>query len=297
MLGSYTVESDSLTFRPRFPAMPGVATRAVFHVPGGADVKAVFEPARKQPAASTRVEHVYPSGGVLPANQLKFYVHFSAPMARGDAWKHIHLVNEGGAPVDLPFLEIDQELWDRQNRRLTILFDPGRIKRGVLPREQAGAAIEAGKQYALAIDRDWLDASGSPLREPFRKTFRVVPEYRAALDPKAWRIATPAAGTAGPLALDFPKPMDHALLARVIQVIGARGPVPGKIAIDREETQWRFVPDEPWKAGEYRLQVDRSLEDLAGNHIGRAFDVDTFDTVSKHLERTTVSLPFRIGQQ
>ena len=72
--------------------------------------------------------------------------------------------------------------------------------------------------------------------------------------------------------------------------------MPGKVAIERQETQWRFIPDEPWKAGEYRLKVDRSLEDLAGNHIGRAFDVDTFDAVSKHLERTTVSLPFRIAQ-
>lgn len=297
MLGTYTVENGCLTFRPRFPQTPGIPTRAVFHAPGGAEVTAVFAAGRNASAASTRVERVYPSAAALPANQLKFYVYFSAPMARGDAWRHIHLVNEAGTRVELPFLEIDQELWDRENRRLTILFDPGRIKRGVLPREQAGAAIEAGKRYTLAIDRDWLDAAGSPLREAFSKTFHVVPEYRTALDPKAWRIAVPIAGTTRALLVDFPKPMDYALLSRVIQVISARGPVRGQVVIDHDETQWRFTPNELWKAGEYLLQIDQSLEDLAGNHIGRAFDVDTFDPVSKNLERTTVSLPFRIAQQ
>jgi len=91
------------------------------------------------------VQHVFPSAAALPANQLKFYVQFSAPMSRGEAWKHIRLLNHEGKPVDLPFLELDQELWDPNYQRLTILFDPGRIKRGLLPREEAGPIIEQGK--------------------------------------------------------------------------------------------------------------------------------------------------------
>jgi hypothetical protein len=40
--------------------------------------------------------------------------------------------------------------------------------------------------------------------------------------------------------------------------------------------------------------VDTALEDLAGNHIGEAFDIDTFDHVTEHITSKTISLPFRI---
>ena len=61
------------------------------------------------------------------------------------------------------FVEIQQELWDTNNTRLTVLFDPGRIKRGVLPNEQLGPPIVDGKHYTLLIDRGWQDARGVPL--------------------------------------------------------------------------------------------------------------------------------------
>jgi hypothetical protein len=69
-----------------------------------------------------------------------------------------------------------------------------------------------------------------------------------------------------------------------------------RITVDRNETQWRYVPNEPWKPGDYNLVVDTSLEDLAGNRIGRPFDIDTFEPVSQRVIRKTVSLPFRVGQ-
>jgi hypothetical protein len=39
------------------------------------------------------------------------------------------------------------------------------------------------------------------------------------------------------------------------------------------------------------------LEDLAGNRVGRAFDVDLFQEVTAQIQRETVSIPFRIGNQ
>jgi hypothetical protein len=292
VLGAYSIESGSLVFRPRFPLAAGVRARAVFRPPHGTAVSAVFEIPKADLTSSTRVHHVYPSTDLLPDNQLKFYVFFSAPMRRGDAWQHIHLLDQKGAPVDLPFLELDQELWDRDYRRLTVLFDPGRIKRGLLPLAEAGPAIEDGKQYTLVIDKDWQDARGAPLVEGFRKPFRVGPADRSPPDPAKWRISPPKANTSGALVVDFHKPMDYALLLRLLEIPG----VAGTVTVDQQETEWRFVPSHPWKAGEYSVVVDTALEDLAGNRIGRAFDVDTFERVSEHLSRKTISLPFRIGQ-
>src|SRR5262249_55419183 len=146
---------------------------------------------------------VYPSTGLLPDNQLKFYVYFSAPMRRGEAWQRIHLLDEHGAAVELPFLELDQELWDRDYKRFTVLFDPGRIKRGLLPLSEVGPAIESGKQYTLVVDREWLDARGAPLEAGFRKSFRVGSADRTPPDPSQWHVRSPKPGTSEPLIIDF----------------------------------------------------------------------------------------------
>ena len=90
--------------------------RAVFQPPEGPAVESVFDiPAAAPIPSTTRVAHVYPSTNVLPANALKLYVYFDAPMRKGDSWKHLHLLRDG-APVAYPFLELDQELWDRDQR-------------------------------------------------------------------------------------------------------------------------------------------------------------------------------------
>jgi len=292
MFGSYSIEDGSLIFRSRFPLAPGVRTRAVFRVPKGSPVEAVFDSRQAPPVSSTVVEHVYPSIDLLPDNQLKFYLHFSAPMSRGEAWRRIHLLDQNGVAVELPFLEVDQELWDREYRRLTVLFDPGRIKRGLLPLQEVGPAIQAGKSYTLLIDKDWLDARGVPLQEGFRKPFRVGPAERTPPDPAKWRVTAPRAGTLDPLVLDFRKSMDWALSLRLLDIPGVRGTA----VLEGNETQWRFTPESPWKAGSYKIVIDTSLEDLAGNRIGRPFDVDVFEKVTAKISGKTVSLPFRIGQ-
>lgn len=291
MLGSYSVTRGALVFRPQWPIAAGLHLRAVFHPSGIAPVEAGFDTPKAAPAVATRIEQIYPSTDTLPANTLKLYIYFSAPMRRGEAWQHIKLLDEHGAAVELPFLEIDQELWDPTNTRLTVLFDPGRIKRGLLPLNESGPNIQEGRRYTLSIARDWLDAAGSPLAAAFKKPFHVMADEREPVEPAKWRIAAPKEGTADPLVVTFPRPLDYALLQHTITVSG----VAGKVAVARGETEWRFTPDAPWKAGSYQLTVETSLEDLAGNRVGRPFDVDTFREVTRQIETPTVSVPFRIG--
>jgi hypothetical protein len=293
MLGAYTVEGSVLTFRPRWALTPGMHVRAVFHLPDAAPVEASFDTPKSAPAAATRVEHVYPTTDILPSNTLKLYIYFSAAMRRGEAWQHIRLLDAKGAVVKLPFLEIDQELWDPANTRLTVLFDPGRIKRGLLPLRESGPNIEEGQHYTLVIGHEWLDANGAPLAANFAKPFRVVEAERTPVEPAQWHISPPRAGSADALIVDFPRPLDYALLQRAIAVDG----VQGKVEVVRGETQWRFTPEVPWKQADYRLTVNTTLEDLAGNRVGRAFDVDKFQEVTRQIQTETISIPFRIGNQ
>ena len=90
--------------------------------------------------------------------------------------------------------------------------------------------------------------------------------------------------------ITFPKPLDFALLQHEIEVKG----VSGSVAVARGETEWRFTPDRPWTAGAHQIVVRTTLEDLAGNHILRAFDVDVFDPITRRVTAETVSIPLRI---
>jgi hypothetical protein len=42
--------------------------------------------------------------------------------------------------------------------------------------------------------------------------------------------------------------------------------------------RWIFTPREPWRAGSYQLLALDILEDIAANQIGRAFEVDNFES-------------------
>jgi hypothetical protein len=302
MLGTYRIEAGVVRFEPRFPLQPGLRYRAVWdaaQLPDAAGPKraaVVFEFALpKPPSVPTRLVQVYPTTNKLPENQLKFYLHFSAPMSRGEAYRHIHLIDARGKEVDLPFLELDEELWDPAGKRFTLFFDPGRIKRGLKPREEFGPALEEGKSYTLVIDRGWRDAQGNPLTEAHRKAFSVGAPDDAPVDPKAWKLAAPAAGTTAPLTVEFPESLDQALLERLLRVTDAGSrTLAGKVVIDREETRWKFTPDQPWQAGTHALTFEAILEDLAGNSIGRPFEVDVFRTIQKQVKPETLRIPFEV---
>ncbi len=288
MLGRYSFASNTLHFEPMFPLEPGVTYRAV--LAGEKPVVAVFRVPKRATSPTTVVSRIYPSADVLPENLLKFYVHFSAPMSRGGIYNYIELRGESGRPIELPFLELDEELWDPPMQRLTLFIDPGRIKRGVKPLEEVGPALEAGKAFSLVIRRDWHDATGAPLKSDFVKKFRVGPPDRDPPDPGTWKIEPPKAQTTDPLRVHFPKPMDHALALRLFSVENVQV---AKTMLD-DERQLILAPEKPWQPGSYKLLTQMTIEDLAGNNIGKPFEVDVFNGVQRRLTNSVVAVPFQV---
>ena len=285
ILGTQT----SGTFTPRFLLTPGVKYRAVWKPTQGPTQTHRFELPRPT-TARAKVEQVFPTTHRLPENQLKFYLHFTGPMSRGEAYRHIHLKDSQNKTVELPFLELDEELWDRNARRLTLFFDPGRIKRGLVPHHEAGVPLIKGRAYTLVIDAAWPDAAGQAMAQGFTKAFTVVEADRTAPTLASWKLTLPRPHTKEPVTLDFPEPLDRALLDRMIRVRGTAG----TITIEREETRWRFTPNGPWQPGDYEVEVDSILEDLAGNKLNRLFDVDVFDRVDKRVVPETLRLRFTL---
>ncbi len=294
--GTLSLDGTSVRFRARFPLQPGLSYRAEYQPvrPAGAKtLSQTFRAPKKAITPATTITAVYPTQDVLPENQLKFYLHFSAPMSRGEIYHRVHLLNEAGKEIDLPFLELEQELWDARQQRITLLFDPGRIKRGLKPREEVGPVLEDGKKYTFVIDADWPDAEGNPLAKGFRKSFRSGPPDDQIVDLTRWKITSPQAGDKSPLIIQFPKAMDEALAERLIWVETADGkPVPGISILTDHEHRWEFRPEAKWVGGNYRIAVDSTIEDLAGNSIAKPFEIDVLRPVEKRIQVNIHHLPF-----
>ena len=302
VLGEYAVVDAALRFTPLFPFDQGRQYQVRFEparVPGAhADDIGVIETTVGRPAStdvpSTVVTHVYPTGDLVPENLLRMYVEFSAPMGRKSGVEYISLLDHTGQEIPGAVLPLDYEFWSPDHTRFTVFFDPGRVKKGILPNQQMGRPLEKGRLVTLVISREWRDEHGLPLKEEFRRVLRVGPTDTEPLDTAAWRIQTPAAGGRSGVVVTFPEPLDHGLLMRALGVTRDGKEVEGDIAVDQLETRWTFTPREPWRSGTYQLLALDILEDLAGNQIGRAFEVDNFDTVDKGPNPQTIRVPFNV---
>jgi hypothetical protein len=301
MLGRYRVNGDALEFTPMFPLDPGRKYDVVFdasRMPKRRVVPLVVAtvglPAIER-TPSTTVVRMLPTADVLPENLLRVYLEFSAPMSRESGRNFITLLDENGQEVKDAFLAIDVEFWSLDYKRYTLLFDPGRVKRGILPNELYGRALTPGKRFTIQVDPKWRDGNGQPLAAPFKRTFLVGPADMAPMQLADWKLQMPKPLTRAPLVVSFSKPLDHGLLQRSVGVDRRGGnSVAGDIAIGPSERTWTFTPRDPWRPGPYVLVVMANLEDPAGNRIGQPFDVDSFDRIDKSPEPDRYAVPFEV---
>jgi hypothetical protein len=243
---------------------------------------------------STRVLSVTPSAAVWPENILRLYVSFSAPMRIGEAWEHIRVLDADERPMGGMFVEIDQELWDPAGQRLTVLFDPARIKRGLVDHVNEGPPLGLGERCTLEVDSFWRDAGGALLAEPFTKAIEVGAPLRAALDPAAWRLTPPAAAS-DPLVVEVPHPLDAALARRAVTVRRGETAIACEGELEQAETRLVFRSKRPWESGAHVLVADAVLEDICGNRIGRPFDIDRRDAAQADVEAHDAELPFEVS--
>ncbi|MDE2680284.1 MAG: hypothetical protein OSB29_02835 [Verrucomicrobiota bacterium] len=272
LLGEIQTVSGTVQFIPHFPFLAGQIYEAVFTDSAGQHTSIEHTFAIRAPAP--RLAAVYPGGKVLPANHLKFYLHFTEPMQRGKIFRYFRLINlSTGKPIDEPFRET--ELWSADGKRLTLWLHPGRQKTGVNLNLDLGPVLDPRQRYALEISKNWNSEAGVPLGNSFRKTFTTIEAKRAQPNPDIWKITPPKANSRAPLIATFQHPLDWALLHTMLTVLDARDKLlTGKTEVTRNETQWRFTPTQPWATGDYRLKVDWELEDLAGNNLERLFEVN-----------------------
>ena len=273
--GKYVLEDDCLVFKPYFPFEAGLSYFVKMHPTSTISDEnySSFTVGKKQVLDKPDVLRIYPTAHELPENLLRFYVYFNTPMQRGKALKYIKLVNENGIEDKNAFMALKQELWSSDGKRLTLLFDPGRIKRGVSTNVKLGAALRKGESYKLIISADWNNMSGHSLSKSVIKEFKVIDSYRSILNIDNWDVYMPRAHTKDPVKIKTDRIVDHALVQSMIDVVDAQGNlVDGVWEVLEEEKVISFASSYKWKKGTYQMIVYSRFEDVAGNSLQNMLD-------------------------
>ena len=227
---------------------------------------------KSQRFTGPKVLSIYPSSDSLPSNLLRFYVHFSRSMKTQENLEHIKLYRENGLEVTHALFNNTQELWDRDQKRLTVLFDPSRVKTDLYANQRLGRALVEGQVYRIKID-SLQDIDGQSMPTAYEKRFYVIDKDTLHPDPKKWRKDLPLPNSQEALVLHFPDPLDHlSLLQRVVLTDSLNKPVKGEVQIIQKERAWRFNPSENWYRGRYFIYVHPALEDPSGNNLGGVFE-------------------------
>jgi hypothetical protein len=271
MLGDYIITNDAVTFQPLIAFTRGLKYEIHFAGKLLAIVEIPTDPLHAVPELLS----IYPTGDTLPLNLLKVYLEFSKPMQEGQALENIVVTKNNRDTVPSVFLDLQPELWNKERTILTLWLDPGRIKRDLQPNKEIGLPLELGATYQIINKSGWRDAEGDSLFNRYLKEFYVGSRDSISPNPDTWTIHLPKAGSKQKLKIDLHEPLDYMLLKNAIRVFDNTGKVVNAvIEIEAGETIVYFIPSIEWSAGNYTLEIESRLEDLAGNNLNRLFDKD-----------------------
>ena len=220
--------------------------------------------------ADPRVE-IYPSGTSVPENLLRIELRFSTPLHPPLTTRNLTLLDANGIEINDAFLDL--VLPSSDDKRVTVLFHPGRVKTGIGANLALGRALHTGARVTLVIQHP-------ALAKPVYKTWRVTPFDSQSPQPARWTFALPHLGSRAPLVVHLDKPIS----STAEEKIAIRAPDGERLAgngrLESGETVWRFTPLRPWQPGSYSLVTHPDLEDLAGNRPCSPFEVKTTEAVS-----------------
>jgi hypothetical protein len=230
-------------------------------------------------SAAPHVLSISPAGTSIPANTLRLYVTFDHPARGVVATRDLRLLDDADRTIEGAFMDFGQDLWSPDGLRLTVLFDPGRVKRGVEGDGESAAALKVGHGVTVEIGAK-------------RFRYRITPPVRTAITPQTWRLALPRAASREALTVTFDREMDDALLRDQLEVVDAQGRAqPGQVTTSASGQVWSWHPENAWRAGVYRLVAGSSLEDVSGNRVGEALD---HDVGSLDAPRESLAIPFSV---
>ncbi len=188
------------------------------------------------------------------------------------------LFHTDGRQIQEPFLE--QELWSPDGKILTVLMHPGRVKSGLIARDERGPILSVGEDVTLALD-------GLPI-----KRWSVEPTDEIGPVASAWKVSPVRAESKQPLVVALDGPIDgrDTDYLAIADVHNRR--VAGRAQLTNGESIWSFTPNAPWRAGAYKLVARGTLEDSAGNRLGSHSETSIYSPPGPPVDAV---VPFEVG--
>lgn len=217
-----------------------------------------------------RLLALHPAGPAWPANILRFHLAFDREMDPAGAAGQVGLETADGRPVRGALADLPDGLWSPDGRVLTLLFHPGRVKRGLGAHERLGRALVPGRACRLVVGPDLADTGGRRFGLRLRIAIRAVREETRPLEPARWRWAPPVPGSRDPVTIHAGRMLDALSVQGALAFADAGGaalPVRFEVAGDRVLAR----PGAAWPEG-VSLRAGPALEDVCGNRPGRAFE-------------------------
>ena len=106
---------------------------------------------------------------------------------------------------------------------------------------------------------------------------------------KNWNLLSiPTQKTKDTLIIDFKESLDAILAKESLEIIIENKIFDGDYKLYQEERLLKFIPNDFWAKGNYKVQIDDKLEDLAGNNLLRKFDIDLEEKKGSKTERINI---------
>ena len=269
LLGQTERQKDRLRFHPALHFTPGQSYSATWQSASGETQYASFEVAA---AAAPRPTVKISPDVALPANALRFYLHFSEPMEQGVFLDKLRLLDSAGREISGPFRET--ELWSPDGKRLTVWFHPGRQKTGVNLQTDEGPVLTAHSRHSLVVSGDWRSVQGAPIGQEVVFPISTSDADHTCPAISKWELTLPRSQSLDPLLIDFDEPLDPAILPAALSIKLTGQKVHMEVTLLNSGKQWQGKPSQPWHTGDYELHASSILEDLAGNNLLHPFEVD-----------------------
>ncbi|MEM1259079.1 MAG: hypothetical protein AAGH81_11140, partial [Bacteroidota bacterium] len=144
ILGSFSAKDGYISFTPILPFSNGEQ----YGIAQKGKQIAHFKVESKKGKKAPRLMAIYPRRDTVPLNLLKLYLEFSEPMQHVDnPLNFITVFDKMDHTQVHPFLDLETELWNPNRTRLTLWFDPGRIKTGLIPNKEKGLPLKQNHSY------------------------------------------------------------------------------------------------------------------------------------------------------
>ncbi|MEO0570962.1 MAG: Ig-like domain-containing protein [Bacteroidota bacterium] len=297
VLGKFSLNGGHTVFTPVLPFTNG----ASYQIKNGEQLMGAFTVISKKNEKRPKVIAIYPSNDSLPQNLLKMYFVFSEPIQEvGNIFDLITITNDTKNENANAFLELPNQLWNKEHTQLTLWLDPGRIKTDLIPNKTKGLPLEEGNKYTVTIGENLKSSKGMALGQSYAKPFYVNPSDRTKPSLSKWSVVTPKENTRDTLKIIFNEPLDAILGKETITIKNANGEaLSGRNELSKNEEEFHFSPDAIWVEGTYEIEVLSILEDLAGNNLNHLFDrnITSSEGVTNERSMSSKHIKFTIGQK